>query len=344
PLFLRKRPEFQTDPFLSSTRVLYSIHNLGYPGRFGKGVIPFLGLPPEEDNMERLEFWGGISFMKSGLLYAHRTSTVSQTYAREILTRDYGCGLEGYMLRLGRHPVGILNGVDYSQWDPRRDPHIAKNYWTDSLEAKQICKADLLKTLRWTEDTEIPLIGMVARLDPQKGIDLVIEALPEILGKTKARFVILGDGNPHYEQMLQELQRRFPRQMRSRLVFDIDLAHAIEAGSDAFLMPSRYEPCGLNQMFSLRYGTVPIVRRTGGLADTVWEGDPRRMPNTHGTGFVFQEYSIPALVGKVVEAIDVYRKQPRVWQRLMENGMAQDFSWQRSAKEYERLYDEMIST
>ncbi|MFP4580077.1 MAG: glycogen synthase GlgA [Candidatus Sumerlaeia bacterium] len=340
PLFLRRHHVFGSDPFFAGSRSLYTIHNLGYLGVFHPTVIQLLGLPADIAHAECMEFFGGISFMKGGIYYADRISTVSEQYAREILTPEFGCGLEGYMQFLDRLPVGILNGVDYSIWNPETDPALFKNYDIKSLEQKEACKADLLNSLGWPVHLSTPLVGMISRLDAQKGLDLIEKALPKLI-KTGAKFVFLGSGDPAYQEMLLAAQTKYPDQVHAHIGFNAELAHRIEAGVDAFLMPSRYEPCGLNQMFSLKYGTIPIVRHTGGLADTVQDMSAHAIAEGHANGFVFEEYSVQALVDTVKRALEYYRNDKKSWRVLQINGMRRNFSWDRSAELYEKLYHEM---
>jgi starch synthase len=334
PLFLRRHSAFANDPFHSRCRVLYTIHNLGYHGAFHPNIISLLGLPPDVYHPDCMEFFGAVSFMKAGVLYSDQINTVSEQYAREVLTTEYGCGLEGYMRQLGR--------VDYTIWNSENDPFLFKNYGIDTLDAKEGNKAALLNKIGWPIRLEPPLIGMISRLDSQKGLDLIEQALPRLM-KTDARFIFLGSGDPAWQEALLKAQAKRPDRVHVHIGFDGALAHEIEAGVDAFLMPSRYEPCGLNQMFSLKYGTPPIVRRTGGLADTVVDMSPSKLREGTANGFVFEEYSARALVETVERALDVYRNDPATWRLLQKNGMRRNFSWDRSAEIYEKLCIQMLS-
>lgn len=343
PLFRKTRSHFQHDPFFARSKVLYTIHNLGYLGVFSPGVLGLLDLPGRVNRADCMEYFGGISFMKSGIHFADAVSTVSEQYAREILTPEFGCGLDGFLLSLPRQPRGILNGIDYHDWDPARDPLIRRNYTIDSLEKKAECKTVLQRNLRWNPKPQAPLIGMISRMDGQKGLDLIEAALPQLI-ETGARFVFLGDGNPYFHDMLLKAARKHSNQVRVRVRFDPKLAHIIEAGADAFLMPSRYEPCGLNQMYSMRYGTIPIVRYTGGLADTVTPVSHESLLDGTATGFVFRDYTPEALVAAVQEAVYTYRNFHDLWHRLQENGMRQNYSWDRSAEAYEKFYQELLAS
>lgn len=342
PLMLKRTPLFAGDAFFQYTKTLYSVHNLGYLGVFQPQVLSLLGLPGDVNHAECMEYWGGISFMKSGLFFADHVTTVSPTYAREILTREYGCGLEGYLLHLGIRPEGILNGVDYGEWDPATDSHLAQTYSPENLAGKQACKKDLQQEAGLEPDPAAPLIGAVGRLDPQKGVDLTLKILPHLL-EAGCQFVMLGDDNPAYRKCIDKLTADWPGRFHARLHFDSRFAHLIEAGADIFPMPSRYEPCGLNQMFSMKYGTVPVVRETGGLADTVIEATPEAVGQGRGTGFTFQEFTAPAMERAMLRALDIYRRHPKQWKRIQLNGMQQNFSWDRSAEAYEKVYGDLFT-
>jgi starch synthase len=281
---------------------------------------------------EGIEFWGKMNLLKAGLVYADSVTTVSKTYSREIQTPEYGCGLEGVLVKRAADLYGIVNGIDIRAWDPARDHALPRTFSASRLAGKAACKKALLQRLGLPDANEL-LIGMVTRLVDQKGLDILTEALPEILA-LGVQLVILGTGDVKYHQVLTETAARFRDRMSVRLHYDDDLARNIYAGCDLFLMPSRFEPCGLGQMIALRYGAVPVVRRTGGLADTVIDYNPR---TDRGTGFVFEEYSAPALVESLRRALEVYRDRGK-WKLLIQAGMKQDFSWERSAKEYEKVY------
>ncbi len=321
------------DPRLASTRTVLTIHNLGYQGVFPASVFPLLGLEGAYFTPRTLEFYGQVNFLKGGLVFADALTTVSPRYAEEILTPEHGHGLDGVLRERAAILQGIVNGIDYARWDPARDPHIAATFDHDDLAGKAACKADLQRRFGLRVAAHTPLLGMVSRLADQKGLDILSAAIPELL-RHDVQVLILGNGDARYEHQLAAAGRQAPERLAIRIAFDTAAAHQVEAGADAFLMPSRYEPCGLNQMYSMRYGTVPIVRATGGLADTVREFDPT---TGSGTGFTFVPYTVEALLGAVQRAVDAYHR-PADWRRLMRNGMTCDFSWRRAAGRYLDLY------
>ncbi len=323
PLYLRQ--DFPGDPTYAGVRVLFTIHNLGYQGLFDPTALGPLGIDPRLFNPGQLEFFGKVNFLKAGIAWSDAVSTVSKGYAREIQTREYGFGLEGFLTAHG--PVeGILNGVDYAEWSPEHDPFIARTYSADDLIGKRECKRALLGELGLPSDLDRPLVGMVSRFAAQKGFDLVAEIASRFMEEDVA-LAVLGSGDAVYEDMLRQLARAYPRKVGLRIGYDNAMSHRIEAGADMFLMPSLYEPCGLSQMYSLRYGTVPVVRATGGLDDTI-DGE---------TGFKFREYSGDALLEAIGLALKAYRDTGR-WTIRMRRGMAKDFSWNASAAEYVELY------
>jgi starch synthase len=326
------RHEHARDPGLAGARTVFTIHNLAYQGVFPKQVVPALGLPWEVFRYEAMEFFDRLSFMKAGLTYADALTTVSPTYAREILTPQGGAGLDGLLRHRQADLTGILNGIDVQEWDPARDPHLAAPYSARDLSGKARCKAALQAELGLPARPDVPLLGVVSRLTEQKGMDLIAAALPAITAR-ELQVAVLGSGEPIYQEALRRAAREHPGRVAVRIGFDEPLAHRIEAGADLFLMPSRFEPCGLNQMYSLRYGTVPVVRAVGGLADTVEDYDGW----SRGTGFRFTEYAPHALVTAVRRALDVFRDR-RAWRGLVARGMAEDNSWERSAGRYEALY------
>jgi starch synthase len=333
PVLLRtlyaKDPQFQEVP------AVLTIHNMGYQGIFPASAIRRIGVPDTLFTPAALEFYGQANYLKGGLLYADRLTTVSRKYADEIQNSEYGHGLEGVVRSRADRLTGILNGVDYSVWDPSHDRLIAARYSSKEFAGKQKCKADLLQQFQLPDgNLQRPVLGIVSRFADQKGFDLLEEIAEELL-EEEVVIVALGAGEPGHERKFRELAQRFPARMAVKIAYDNVLAHKIEAGADMFLMPSRYEPCGLNQIYSLRYGTVPIVRATGGLEDTVDAYDPA---TGEGTGFKFQEYSGQALLAAIRRALQVYR-DPVAWRRLQARGMAKDFSWKASAAEYGRLYE-----
>ena len=330
---------YAADPLLGRVPVLFTIHNPGYQGLFPAEVMEQVGLPRELFTMERLEFYGQVGFLKGGLIYADFVSTVSRKYAEEIQTEEYGHGLDGVIRQRAATVTGILNGVDYSEWNPETDKFLAAHYSPDNLDGKLTCKKDLLEEFKLpTTDLKKPVIGIVSRFATQKGFDLIAE-IADALMKNDLKIVALGTGEPQFEELFRELAQRFPQKFAVRVAYDNPLAHKIEGGSDMFLMPSRYEPCGLNQIYSLKYGTVPVVRATGGLDDTIDPFDPR---TGKGTGFKFVQYSGVALLKCLQDALRLYAGQPRAWQQLLKNGMTKDYSWNTSAGEYERLYEQVV--
>ncbi len=338
PAYLRST--FATDPTFIGTKVLFTIHNLGYQGLFPKTVLPELGLDAKLYRPDGLEFFDKISFIKSGISFADAISTVSPTYAREIQTPEYGFGLDGALRSRADVLSGILNGVDYREWSPDVDVLLPLNYSPDDLSGKAACKQQLLSEF-WlpAEAMERPLIGIVSRFTRQKGFDLIVE----IAAQTAAEDVYiaaLGTGEPEYEQFLLEMAASHPGRIAVRVGFDNRVAHLIEAGSDMFLMPSHYEPCGLNQMYSLRYGTVPVVRATGGLDDSVVDitEDLAR-----ANGSKFHEYSAAALT-KAIRKAQVLYEHPALLRHYRQNGMKEDFSWERTCLSYLRIYHETIGS
>lgn len=338
PVYLKT--EHADDLDWRSVAVVLTVHNMGYQGLYPAETLPRIGLPDTLFTMEGLEFWGKVNFLKGGLVFADHVTTVSKGYAREIQSEEYGHGLDGVMRSRAEHLTGILNGVDYSEWNPETDKFLAAHYSLDQMEGKQICKKDLLQQFKLPADRlKKPLIGIVSRFATQKGFDLLAEAADQLM-RQNLQIVALGTGEPEFEQLFRELAAKFPRKLAVRIAYDNALAHKIEGGSDMLLMPSRYEPCGLNQIYSLRYGTVPVVRATGGLDDTIEAFD--RATGT-GTGFKFQEYSPGVLLDCLSQALTLFSKAPPAWKQLMHNGMLQDFSWNVSAGEYEALYQQVVN-
>ena len=329
--FLKAQPELY--PGLASTRAVLTIHNLGYQGHFPSHDWHLLGLDRGLFTPRHLEFYGWINFLKGGLVFADAITTVSPTYSREIQTPEHGFGLDGLLRERAPQLAGVLNGADYQTWDPKTDRLIAANYCAEDFAGKRLCKAELQQVFGLRADPEAPLIGVVARLAAQKGFDL-IEATLEGMLERGLQLAVLGTGDRHYEEFLRKVANRNPQRLGVRIAFSDKLAHQIEAGADLFLMPSRYEPCGLNQLYSMKYGTIPIVRATGGLKDSVVEFDP---VSGSGTGFVFEAYSGPELLEAVDRAVAVFGC-PEQWTALMRNAMNADFSWESSAREYERVY------
>jgi starch synthase len=296
------------------------------------------GLDWKYFNWHQMEFHGHLNLLKTGLVFANSISTVSPRYSLEIQSSPLGCGLEGVLQSRRDAISGILNGIDAEEWNPATDPHLSIRYDADNFQkSKPICKAALQHELGLPQEAKVPLIGMIGRLSEQKGFDLVIEVMQRWLQTNDAQWAILGTGQPKLQKALEGLAQRFPQKVGLRVEYSNPLAHRIEAGADIFLMPSRYEPCGLSQLYSLRYGTIPVVRATGGLADTIVGYDEQTAAAGTANGFSFQEYSAMALNETLRQACELYR-QPEAWNRLVASGMKQDWSWNRSAKLYAELY------
>lgn len=327
------RSFYAHDPTFFGTKVVTTVHNLGYQGRIGPHLLPDIGLGPEQMRPDLMEFHGDVNFLKGAIVYADWITTVSPTYAREIQTPEFGEGLEGLLSARANSLSGILNGVDYSEWSPETDRYIAQRYSADALEGKVACKLDVLREFGLdTKDPRRPLIGIVSRFARQKGFDLIAQVARPLM-ETGARFVVLGTGEREFEDMFQWLAETYPDQLSVRVQYSNALAHKIEAGSDFFLMPSRYEPCGLNQIYSLRYGTLPVVRATGGLEDTV-DGQ---------TGFKFWGYTGNEMLGAVQAALDVYRNEPARYRKMQREAMHRDYSWDASAARYSELFRRLLA-
>jgi len=338
PLLLRS--VYDWDTLLRPAKTVLTIHNIGFQGVFPFGTVEALGLAPWAHLFDQEDARAGrVNFLRTGLIYADVVTTVSPTYAREIQTPEYGMGLEDLLRARSGTLVGILNGVDYDEWSPEQDRLIPHRYSLDQPDGKRDNKRFLLEQLGLPVDGETPLIGVVSRLTSQKGFDLCADVLPGLLASTPVRLAVLGTGEAVYEQLFAGLQRRYPRQVAFYRGYSNELAHLIEAGADLFLMPSRYEPCGLNQMFSLRYGTIPVVRRTGGLADSVQLFDEH---SGEGTGVVFDSFDAAGLGWALRYALSIYAR-PELWRKLMANAMAQDFSWERQTASYLQLYSWLLN-
>ena len=328
---------YPDDPFFTHTRSLFTIHNLAYQGLFEKDILGRIGLPVSLFNMEELEFFGKVNYLKGGILYATAVNTVSRRYSQEIQTPEFGHRLDGLLRHRRDRLFGILNGADYADWNPATDKFIARPFDPTYLDGKKQCRRDLLQAFSLQDvGQDSPVVGMVSRLAGQKGFDILSEALEGIFG-LGATLVILGTGEEVFQKSLAAAQKKHPRSFGLRIAFDEALSHKIYAGSDMFLIPSRYEPCGLTQMYSLRYGTIPVVRATGGLDDTIQEYDFAR---GIGNGFKFEDYSASALLSSLQKAISIFR-QDDLWRKLIQKAMAYDFSWEKSAREYLRLYQKL---
>jgi starch synthase len=335
PAFPHLKRTYAFDPFFSGVRAVFTVHNIGYQGLFDPGTMETLMLPWELYHYQAIEFWGKVSFLKAGIVFADAITTVSPRYAREIRTEQFGCGLHGVLEERSERLFGFLNGADYAKWDPATDPFIAKNYSAAETSGKTSCKEDLQSAFGFPA-SDVPIIGMVSRLADHKGFDLIADAGAKI-ASLRCRLVILGTGDKRYRDCLGALKEKRPDQVGLAIAFDEALAHKIQAGSDMFLMPSRSEPCGLGQMYGLRYGAIPIVRAVGGLDDTVEDYDPKA---GKGTGFKFADYAPDALLAAIKRALGVYRSKT-AWGALVKRAMACDFSWNASARKYVELYERL---
>jgi len=321
-------------------KTVFTIHNLAYDGHFSHADFSSLALPPEWWSPDYVEFYGGFSMLKAGMVFADQVTTVSPTYAREICTPEYGYRYEGVLQNLGDKLSGIVNGIDLDIWNPATDTHLHQNYGVDKpwVKAKQSNKASLLKSAKLPV-SKAPLLGFIGRLVEQKGVDLITKMLPELFSTTDAVMILLGSGHMLYEAELIALAEKYPARLHVHIGYSESLAHQVEAGCDLFLMPSRFEPCGLNQMYSLRYGTPPIVSFTGGLVDTVTDATPAALKDKTANGFVFHELDADDLLATVKRAIALYKK-PKQWQQLCETAMAEELGWESSAKKYQKLYQQ----
>ena len=338
PVYLKSH--YKDDPFFARTKSVFSIHNMGYQGIFPPDTFKKLNV---DDSLfystGPLEFWGDVNFMKGAIHFADRITTVSPTYAQEIQkSEEYGNGLQDVLKERSGKLSGILNGVDYDIWSPKTDNLIPFNYFSSNRSGKKRNKLELLNQCGLPVRMEQPLIGIISRLDAQKGFDLLEEIMNEVLA-FDIQFVLLGTGDEKYHRFFSEIEKKYPDKFKAFLQFDNSLAHLIEAGADIFLMPSRYEPCGLNQMYSLKYGTIPIVRKTGGLADTVEDFDET---TGKGTGFAFEKYDSAELLKTIKRACELFGRK-KIWNKIVKRGMDKDYSWNRSAEKYAELYREVLS-
>ncbi len=319
---------------------VFTIHNLAYQGRFPYETYQSLMLPPHLWSMDALEFHGELSFIKGGLVFADRLTTVSPTYAREITTPEYGYGMEGLLQLRADKLTGILNGVDYRIWDPRLDPVIAHHYGLTNLADKKINKLALQRELGLKVNEDAILLAHISRLIGQKGIDLILNGVHQLLQDKDVQLVILGTGEDRYEQELRAAAVSYDQRLVVVLDYNEILSHRIQAGSDIFLMPSRFEPCGLTQLYAMRYGTIPVVRCTGGLADTVVDANKKSLQTRHATGFHFHRDSLPEFMLAAGRAIHMYRSAQPTWRQIMATAMSQDFSWEKSAQQYRQVYED----
>ncbi len=328
-------------PALKQTATVFTIHNLAFQGQFWHWDMLLTGLDWQYFNWRQMEFFGNLNLLKTGVMFADLITTVSPTYAREIQTPEFGCGLNGVLSSRRDDLIGILNGVDDGVWNPRTDPRLPQNYNVFTVDSgKAACKAALQQAFGLPLRPEVPLLGLVSRLTGQKGLDLIIGCLPELL-KLDVQLVFLGKGEAGYETALKHWKREYSAKLACEIGYDEDKAHLIEAGSDIFLMPSQYEPCGLNQMYSLMYGTVPIVRAVGGLADSVTDASEGNLANSTANGFTFHEYRSDVLFRQICRALGLFLDR-KTWHQLQRTGMERDWSWKRSAREYLSVYQRAI--
>jgi starch synthase len=329
------RTVYAEDPAFRDVGTVFTIHNMGYQGLFPPETLPLLMLPWDLFTISKMEFFGQVNFLKGALTYSDYITTVSKKYSQEIQTAEYGFGLEGVLHARAATVAGIVNGVDYDEWSPQTDKFITAKFSPQDLAGKAKCKSDLLTAFGVANaDPKLPVIGIVSRFAAQKGFDLIAQ-IADRLAREEMTLVILGSGDKVYEDTFARLSKQFPNKIAVKVAYDNAIAHKIEAGADMFLMPSRYEPCGLNQIYSLKYGTVPIVRATGGLDDTIEPWDAR---TGKGTGFKFTEYNGESLLLTIKQALQAFRDQTS-WHILMRNGMGKDFSWNASAREYGKIYE-----
>jgi len=336
PVFLKTL--YKNEPALKTVSTLFTIHNLGYQGIFWHHDMHLLNIGWEYFTPDCLEFFGKINFLKGGIVFSDIINTVSKKYSEEIQTPEFGYGLDGILRTRKNDLFGIINGMDYEDWNPEKDPFLAARYSFENPQNKKICKRVLQETFGLPVNEEMPLLATISRLADQKGFDLIASALEKII-LAGTQYIILGTGERRYHDLLTELSRKFPHSFSIKIAYDNQLAHLIEAGADMFLMPSRYEPCGLNQLYSLKYGTIPIVRGVGGLEDTII--DYTQSPDS-GTGFKFYEYTDDALLNAIQRALKIFYEKD-IWASLMKRCMQSDFSWERSAKEYIGLYEKAIT-
>jgi starch synthase len=336
--------DFRQRPNYPPVATVLTIHNLAYQGSFWHWDMLLTGIDWRHFNWREMEFYGRLNLLKTGIVFADAITTVSPRYAEEIQTYEYGCGLEGVLRHRSGDLFGILNGIDQAEWDPASDPALAARYdATTWRTGKAACKQALQQELRLRPSSSTPLIGSIGRLASQKGWVLILPVMEKWLAQSDAQWVVLGSGDWEYHQALEELARRHPGKLAARLEFSNDLAHRIEAAADMFLMPSRYEPCGLNQMYSLRYGTLPIVFHTGGLADTVVDANSDDVGSGASNGFSFREFTADALHATLQRAVATYNDHPGLWGQMVVRGMPQDWSWSQSAQRYQEVYRRVLA-
>ncbi|MDD3520547.1 MAG: glycogen synthase GlgA [Actinomycetota bacterium] len=339
-LFLSVEKSLNKKCYFKDTKTVFTIHNIAYQGIFGQETIDILDIDKKYFNMDGIEFYGKINYMKGGIVYSDKITTVSPTYSKEILTPEFGYGLEGILKVRKDSLSGIINGLDYEIWNPANDRQIAENYTFGNLSGKKKCKKELLDKIFINPDYKIPVLGMVSRLSEQKGIDILINALENIL-KEKSYIIILGTGDDKYMDLLRDFQKTYADKISLNLSFSDSLARQIYAGSDIFIMPSKYEPCGLGQLISLKYGTIPVARKTGGLADTIIGIDSEDDICKGGQGFLFEDYDWKSLYNCIKKAL-LFFQDNKIWRKIINNAMRCDYSWDYSAKMYNNLFQSMI--
>lgn len=333
PISVLLKEQYNIIPFYRDIATIITIHNLHYQGNYPRQCLESLGLPDDYFHPDKLEFYGDVSFLKAGIVYADLINTVSRTYAQEIQTPEFGERMEGLMQNRAKDLYGIVNGIDTGTFDPASDPHITSRYDSSCLDKKAENKHALQKSLQLPV-SDIPMIGLVSRLVDQKGLDLLEEIFSDFISED-VQFVVLGQGDLRYEEFFEKMSLKYPGKMAANISFQVPLAQQIYAASDIFLMPSKFEPCGLGQLISLRYGTLPVVRATGGLADTVIDYNP---VSAAGNGFVFTDYSAAGLLDAIKRALKLYREDTGVWRKMVKAAMESDFSWEAPAQEYIKLY------
>lgn len=333
-------PAYMKLSYPSPAKSVFSVHNLAFQGCYDASMVEKLSLPRSSFQINGLEFYGQLSFLKGGVFYADTLSTVSPTYAREIQTAEYGFGMQGLLDLRGHEIHGILNGIDVNEWNPATDPHLIKNYSNTRIAGKKVVKESLQKQFQLQIDANAPLLGVVSRLTYQKGLDLLLEIAPDLV-KQGCQIVVLGSGETTLENSFKALAELYPAQVAVTIGYNEPLSHQIMAGVDMFIMPSRFEPCGLNQLYGLRYGTPPIVTQTGGLADSVTDSNADTLANNTATGFTMEEVNAQALQGSVSRALNYYR-DAKIWRQIQRNAMNTDISWKHSAQAYLDLYRKIL--
>ena len=337
PICMLLKEKYRQDDFYKEIKSIFTIHNLQYQGNFPRNILNLLGFDEKYFRSDSIEFYGNVNFIKAGLVYGDILNTVSNTYSNEIQTPEYGCGLEGLIVKRKEALHGIINGIDYHIYNPKTDPSIYYNYDINSLSGKQTNKRRLLEELNLIDENNL-VISMITRIVDQKGFQLLEEALHEIM-QQDITLIVMGSGDPIYEEVLRNMENKFKNRVRIISQYENNLAHKIYAGSDVCLVPSRFEPCGLTQIIAMRYGTIPIVRRTGGLADTVKDF---QITSPDGNGFIFDRYESGEML-KAIEKAQHFYRNPTIWERIIENAMSKDYSWEESAKKYEHLYESVIA-